>query len=236
MIASFPPVLMDEDERRRKYELEENEERLREEERMREKSEEKGSTKEGMYVLSNDMFDMNEVDVEDGRDNPLYIVSDNINGTRHNLIRAEEKEVDYAVQAKYRLEQDEPSLSNSPFNSTQQFISKKTGKNKNHVTWPELPTPPSKNKKREQLPPEPKCFPFFRWFLILIGMIMLISVLFIMGQLLVDWGQGRAGGFSHLTTASSADSATSSSLSSSTTASTSSTAEIQSEIQNIEQS
>ena len=85
MIASFPPVLMGEDERRRKYELEENEERLREEERMREemeKNEEKGSTKEGMYVLSNEMFDMNEVDVEDGRDNPLYIVSDNINGTR----------------------------------------------------------------------------------------------------------------------------------------------------------
>ena len=85
MIASFPPVLMDEDERRRKYELEENEERLREEERMREereKYEKKGSTKEGMYVLSNDMFDMNEVDVEDGSDNPLYIVSDNINGTR----------------------------------------------------------------------------------------------------------------------------------------------------------
>ena len=33
-----------------------------------------------------------------------------------------------------------------------------------------------------------------RWCLILIGLVMLVSVLFIMGQLLVDWGNGRAGG------------------------------------------
>ena len=31
-------------------------------------------------------------------------------------------------------------------------------------------------------------------------MVMLISVLFIMGQLLVDWGKGRAGGYTPLTT------------------------------------
>ena len=33
-----------------------------------------------------------------------------------------------------------------------------------------------------------------RWCLILIGLVMLTSVLVIMGQLLVDWGHGRAGG------------------------------------------
>ena len=36
--------------------------------------------------------------------------------------------------------------------------------------------------------------PDYRWCLILIGLVMLVSVLFIMGQLLVDWGNGKAGG------------------------------------------
>ena len=36
----------------------------------------------------------------------------------------------------------------------------------------------------------------FRWLLIMIGLAMLVSVLFIMGQLLVDWGHGRANGIS----------------------------------------
>ena len=51
---------------------------------------------------------------------------------------------------------------------------------------------PSTEKVPTEGEPEPYCFPVFRWTLIIVGLAMLVCVLFVMAQLLVDWGRGTA--------------------------------------------
>ena len=67
MIASFPPEALEE---------------RRIEEGGKAGEGDGRSSGEGMYVLTNDLFNLHEVHVDEGKDNPLYIVSENINETR----------------------------------------------------------------------------------------------------------------------------------------------------------
>lgn len=146
------------------------------------------------------------------REASLYIVSEgvreynggmkeynNSNGGSNSSRRKQQYLVERRGEVMTTAEDEDGGFSSSPSspNNSQALITHKSNlksgaRREKHVNWPGYP--PQSATSRRELTHEPSCFHLFRWCLILIGLVMLISVLVIMGQLLVDWGHGRAGG------------------------------------------